>query len=269
MSVKSTLSSIGTSALGIVILLALLGFVAIFLVGAEWVGAKILPWLVLLCILAIAFNIVILGPLALIPPTRPWAGIGFFVSSYIFGLTGWFMGFLLTLELWGVFAVVIGLFFLGIGVVPIAMLATLINGMWTELGLLVLAVVLTFGLRILGGFLADSDRSDSEAVTYLQDRNQEDENIEDGGDVTPSQVKRSVTLTRLDENGQPVSYTDIMAPRPSITKMLTPTTPGDELEEDEDWTDEEDEEADWEDEEGEENEEDEEGDWKDEELENE
>jgi len=155
MSVKSNLSSIGTYALGVVIVLALLALPALFIVGGIWVAEKILPWLMLLCFLVLAFNIFILGPLALIPPTRPWAGLGFFISSYLFGLTGWFMGLLLTWILWGGCAVVIGLFIMGIGVVPIAMLATLLNGMWPELGLLILAVVLTYGLRVLGMTLAD------------------------------------------------------------------------------------------------------------------
>ena len=74
------------------------------------------------------------------------------------------MGLLLTLDLWGGCAAVIGLFLLGIGVVPIAMLATLFNGMWIELGLLVLAVVLTFGLRILGAFLQDTAISGPDAT---------------------------------------------------------------------------------------------------------
>ena len=66
------------------------------------------------------------------------------------------MGLLLTLALWGVLAVIIGLFLFGVGVVPIAMLATLFNGMWLELGLLFLAVILTFGCRLLGIVLAES-----------------------------------------------------------------------------------------------------------------
>jgi hypothetical protein len=156
MSVKSTLSSIGTYALGVVIILALLALPALFIFGGIWVGEKILPWLMLLCILALAFNIFILVPLALIPPTRPWAGLGFFISSYLFGLTGWFMGLLLTWTLWGGCAVVVGLFIMGIGVVPIAMLATLFEGMWLELGLLILAVILTYGLRVLGVALAEN-----------------------------------------------------------------------------------------------------------------
>ncbi len=156
MSVKSTVSNIGVYALGLVIMLAFLALPVLFIVGGVLVAEKILPLLMLLSMLALAFNIVILLPLALIPPTRPWAGLGFLISSYVFGLTGWFMGLLLTWILWGGLAVIIGLFILGIGVVPIAMLATLFNGMWIELGLLCLAVLLTFGLRILGTILIEN-----------------------------------------------------------------------------------------------------------------
>jgi len=155
MKTKSILSSIGIYALGLIGLAVAVMIATLFIVGAELACSTILPWLMRLCVWAFAFNIVILTPLALIPPTRRWAGLGFFISSYVFGLTGWSMGLLLTLDLWGVFAVVIGLFLLGIGVVPIAMLATLFNGMWIELGLLVLAVVLTYGLRTLALFIEE------------------------------------------------------------------------------------------------------------------
>lgn len=156
MSVKETISNVGSYALGLVIMLAILALPVLFIVGGVAVGEKILPWLMLLSILALGLNVVILLPLALIPPTRLWAGLGFFISSYVFGLTGWFMGLLLTWMLWGGMAVVIGLFIMGIGVVPIGMLATLFNGMWAELGLLVLAVILTFGLRIIGMSLTEN-----------------------------------------------------------------------------------------------------------------
>jgi len=156
MSVKSVISSIGTYALGLAMLLVIIALPVLFIVGGVVVGEKILPWLILLSMLTFAFNIVILLPLALIPPTRGWAGLGFFISSFVFGITGWFMGLLFTWILWGGLAVAIGLFIMGIGVVPIAMLATLFNGMWAEFGILVLAVVLTFGLRILGTTLAEN-----------------------------------------------------------------------------------------------------------------
>lgn len=156
MSIQSSLKNVGTYALGIVILLAVIAVPAIMIAGGVWLGEKILPWLVLLSVIALGVCIVILGPLALIRYTRPWAGMGYFISSYVFGLTGWFMGLLLTWMLWGGFAVIVGLVFLGVGVIPIAMLATLFKGMWAELGLLILSVVLTYGLRILGMHLSEN-----------------------------------------------------------------------------------------------------------------
>jgi len=157
MSDESTLSRIKTYAISLAVFLAFVAFSVLLIVGAVKIGEKVLPWLTLVSILALGFNILILGPMALMRSTRGWAGLGFFISSYVFGLTGWFMGLLLTWMLWGGFAVFIGLFLMGIGVVPIAMGATLFKHMWAELGLLVLAVVLTFGLRILGMTLAENE----------------------------------------------------------------------------------------------------------------
>lgn len=153
MNFQSIVKNIGLYALGIIIFLALLAIPVVLIVGGVWVASKILPWLILLSLLALVVCILILGPLALFRYTRPWAGIGYFIASYVFGLTGWFMGLLLTWMLWGGLAVFIGLVFLGVGVIPVAMLATLFKGMWVEFGLLVLSIVLTFGLRVLGLYL--------------------------------------------------------------------------------------------------------------------
>ena len=156
MSAKSAISSIATTALGLIVMLVLIALPVLFIVGGIAVGQKLLPWLIFLSILTFCFNVVILVPLAFIRAIRPWAGVGFVISSYVFGLTSWFMGLLWTWILWGGGAVFVGLCFLGVGVVPMAILATLFKGMWSALGVLVLAVVLTFGLRILGAFLVES-----------------------------------------------------------------------------------------------------------------
>lgn len=166
MALRSTISSIGTYALGLVVLIAVIAIPVVFIFGAAWVGVRVLPWLMWLCFWGVGFNILILLPLALIPPTRGWAGLGFYLSSYAFGLTGWFMGLLLTWSLWGLVAVILGLVIMGVGVVPIAIVATLFNGMWLELGVLVLAVVLAYGLRLLGLWLIES----YESGTYISRR---------------------------------------------------------------------------------------------------
>ena len=61
---------------------------------------------------------------------------------------------LLTYIIWGAVAVFIGLFIAGVGVVPIAMLATAIKGEWAITGQIVLLLVLTFGSRMLGFYFA-------------------------------------------------------------------------------------------------------------------
>lgn len=44
----------------------------------------------------------------------------------------------------------IGLFLAGVGVIPLAMLATLVNAMWSELGQLVLLLGIMFGVQAWG-----------------------------------------------------------------------------------------------------------------------
>jgi len=161
MGIKSVTQIIGGCALYVVLLAASVGLVIAFIVGAAWLVQFVLPWLMLASIIVLGLCIFVLGPLAIIPATRPIAGVCYFIASYLFGLTGWFMGLLLAWMLWGLWAVIVGLVIFGVGVVPVAMLATLVNGRWWDLGFLLLAVVLTFGTRLLGAALAESERSGS------------------------------------------------------------------------------------------------------------
>jgi hypothetical protein len=106
--------------------------------------------------LGFLFSLFVLGPLSLFRRTRGFAAKLLMPLSYLFGLTTWLLGFLMTYALWGVFAVVAGLFMFGLGVVPIAMLATAVNGMWPEFFALVASIIITFGARaasiVLSGF---------------------------------------------------------------------------------------------------------------------
>ena len=70
------------------------------------------------------------------------------------GLTLWFWALVLTYTIWGAVAVFIGLFLLGIGVVPVAMLATLFDGQAATTLQLLLLTVVTFGARSIGVRLA-------------------------------------------------------------------------------------------------------------------
>ena len=66
----------------------------------------------------------------------------------------WCCGLGVTYEAWGIGGVIIGLVIAGIGIVPVAMLAVLLHGEWQALIVFVILIVLTFGLRALGFWLA-------------------------------------------------------------------------------------------------------------------
>jgi len=132
-------------------LLLLLGILMIR--GVVWVGEHMLQWLINFGWIVLAINILILLPLGLFRKTGIVGGIGMCISSYVFGLTLWFLGLLLTYFTWGFLGVFIGLVLAGVGVVPVAMLAMLVNGEFFILVVLVVLTILTFGTRVLGIYL--------------------------------------------------------------------------------------------------------------------
>jgi len=156
MNVKDAVTGLG----GLLLMLALaaVGIViaTLFIYGAGWVSAKLLPWFSILTWVAFAIVVFILLPLAIPRATRGFSSVAMFIASYVFGATLWMMGLLLTLSIWGVTAVIIGIVLGGVGVVPIAMLATLFHGYWLPLVELVLLTIATFGCRIGALSLAES-----------------------------------------------------------------------------------------------------------------
>lgn len=66
------------------------------------------------------------------------------------------MGFLFTWVLWGGWAVVLGVLFLGGAVVPFALIATLLKAMWLPFFTVLVLLILTFGSRIAGAAIAEA-----------------------------------------------------------------------------------------------------------------
>jgi len=141
----------------IVVGLCLIAF--LFIEGGAWLSAKVYPWVSRVFAWTLLIALVVLLPLALFRKTRAFAGSGIYTASFVFGITLWVWGFLLTYTLWGHTAVFIGLFMAGVGVVPIAMLATLFKGWWSMCGELILLTVITFGARAFGIYLVAKSES--------------------------------------------------------------------------------------------------------------
>ena len=153
--IKKIFGTIG-SCLIFIVAIAVSIFFTIFLIhGGAKLADIILPYLSIIFAFTLLIAIIILLPLSIFRRTRNIAGWGLVISSFVFGFTLWVWGFLLTYVLWGAGALIIGLFIAGVGVIPIAMLATLFKGMWSIFAQLILLLILTFGARFLGVYLAE------------------------------------------------------------------------------------------------------------------
>ena len=88
----------------------------------EWIVEKaiaVYAFLLPFSWIALAIAVLILLPLAIWRKTRPAAGVGLVIVSYVFGATTWFLGAAITFGSFGWFGLILGLFLLGLGVVPL------------------------------------------------------------------------------------------------------------------------------------------------------
>ena len=161
---KEKFKSIGSVLLGIGIFIGTMLLVVFFIKGGLWLSEILYPWLTLISAIAFFVCILILLPLAFIHKTRAFSGLGLFIASYVFGATLWVLAFLLTYTLWGATALMFGLLLAGVGVVPMAMLATIFSGEWLVLSELILLVISTFGSRMLGLYLSEKAEESSYEV---------------------------------------------------------------------------------------------------------
>ena len=154
-TILEKLKGLGSTILGGFFLIVIFSIPILFIWGGIELSVKIIPWLYLFSGITLIVNIIVFLPMALIRKTRGWAGLGIYFSSFIFGINLWFLGLLITYFFWGALVVFIGLFFMGIGVVPIGILASIFNGEWEALGVLIGLIALTFGTRIAGLSIAN------------------------------------------------------------------------------------------------------------------
>jgi hypothetical protein len=158
---KDTLKTIGSFLLGICILVGVMFLVMMLIKGGVWLSERVYPWLVILTVITLFIVILVLLPLAIFRRTRAFAGGGIYVASFVFGLTLWVWSLLISYTLWGITGIVVGLLLGGIGVVPIAILASSFHGMWSMVGQLLLVTAITFGTRFFGIYLMTKSGDDN------------------------------------------------------------------------------------------------------------
>lgn len=140
--------------LGFAILVGMSAIGIALLTGAAAFSVWVLKWTFPAFTITFLLSLILLAPLSLIPPTRGFSAIGFMVASFAFGAIPWIWGMAYTYSVWGLFAVIVGLVLLGVGVVPIAMFAALVHGDWSNLGLFLITAAIMIGCRVLANWLA-------------------------------------------------------------------------------------------------------------------
>ena len=88
--------------------------------------------------------------------------MGFVISSFAFGTLLFAFSCIVVVQIWGYFGLFAGLFFAGVGVVPVAFLATLFHGEWSLFWNTVVGTILTFGTRFLGIYLSTPKEIESD-----------------------------------------------------------------------------------------------------------
>lgn len=133
----------------------LIGFpvLAFFLAGflldvLLWISNYGSKWMVTLSILYLPFSLFVLLPLAAFTGTRRFASGGMRVGGYVFGTTLWLLCIALTFAQWGKTVTVVGLFFLGIGIIPIGVVAGFFANPWYMGFLTIILGALAFGASL-------------------------------------------------------------------------------------------------------------------------
>jgi hypothetical protein len=99
-------------------------------------------------------------PLLIFRPVRLFVALAINWLSYIWGLWLWLTAFGFLLSNWGWLPVIIGILFLGVGVVPVAMVMALIHGDFGNFFFFLIAIVLLVGSRLMAQRLVGIRPSD-------------------------------------------------------------------------------------------------------------
>jgi hypothetical protein len=118
---------VGGYAVGLIVVGLGLFLIALLLRGMVWASDKLMPWLVTASGITLLICIFILVRLCMFRRSRPWAGVGYYYASYVFGTMLFAYSCLFVVFAWGYGALAIGLIFAGIGVVPVAVLAAMLQ----------------------------------------------------------------------------------------------------------------------------------------------
>jgi len=144
------LKSVSQGFLGILFFAVLIIVPIIIINWGILIAEKILPFLATATSILSIISFCIFIPMTIFKKMRIFGGTALMYSSLLFGVTLWVYSALMVYMLWGFIGLFIGLFILGVGVVPVALLASLISGEWVIVWEIIYMLIITLGARIYG-----------------------------------------------------------------------------------------------------------------------
>jgi len=122
-----------------------------------------MPWITIASELTLTISVLLLLPLSFFRGTRHFACLAIVIAAWVLGVIVWLWSLVLTYSIWGWVGVTIGVFLAGVGVVPVALVATLVKGLWPLFWELSFMVAFIFAMRAYSVYL--SAKIDSAAST--------------------------------------------------------------------------------------------------------
>jgi hypothetical protein len=158
------IKNFGWGTLGVVFM-AVMVVASVFMIkGGAWVFANYYDlfqtingwvWIIVLLLLV----------LSVIPSIRIHTGLGIYYGTHIWGAFFWLFCLFVTYELWGLFGVLVGLVFAGVGVFATALIAVLLEGEGMVALMIALNLAIIYGVRMLGYWIATKHREKEISIT--------------------------------------------------------------------------------------------------------
>lgn len=141
----------------------------------DWIiknAFKVNYFLAVISFFILLTYIFIFTPLAFFRKTRSASAFAFYLGSFVFGINLWLGSFVITIILAGLGWLIFGLLIAGIGIIPIAFIALLLNREWVNLLEFAVLIAMTFGFRTLGLWLGykRTNKYMTQIESYLQDK---------------------------------------------------------------------------------------------------
>lgn len=142
----------------IAVLLIISLIIALIIKGGFWLSSILYPVLNVISLVALLTCFLVLLPLSIFQKNKTNLIKGFYITSFIFGATTWTWSFVLAYTIWGVLGLLVGLFLFGVGVVPVAVFATLLTGEWMMFLRLIILITITYLTREYAKKLSKEER---------------------------------------------------------------------------------------------------------------